>query len=384
MKRYHIHTFLVTALLVAACSSQSRPREVTTEAKKTRLESLKRQLFQLQAEITALEQEIAAEDSSFRLSQALPVTVVVLKDKGFQTSLRLQGAVDNRQALLLSAKSPGTLLKLYVEEGASVQAGQLLAEQDAEVLRKNITEVRTRLELARTLYEKQKRLYDEGIGSEVQLLTAKNNKESLEATLAALEAQLQNSQIRAPQAGRVDAILVKAGELLMPGMPVIRLLSGTGTWEVKAEVPERFSGTFRAGMPLTVELPDIGESFQAPIAVVGENINPISRTFTVQVRALPGRLASRLRPGMTAFVALPEATYPEAFRVPVEAVQFQDTTAYVHLYRQGVAQRRIVRFLGAQAGQAAIEGLQTGDSVIVLGAALLTQGQAVTLSSESF
>ncbi len=165
-----------------------------------------------------------------------------------------QGSVDNRQAITLSAKTAGTLLRLYVQEGDYVQAGQLLAEQDAEILRKNLVELRTRLDLAKTLYEKQKKLYEEGIGSEVQYLTAKNNKESLEAALQTLEEQLKNAQIRAPQAGRVDAILVKTGELVMPGMPVLRLLSGSGTWEIKIEVPERFSGLIKAGTPIQIEL----------------------------------------------------------------------------------------------------------------------------------
>lgn len=381
MMRYVVWVGVLVAWMVGGCSA-SRPSDGNVEAKKARLEKLRQELFRLQAEITALEGEIAAVDSTFALQKAIPVSVVVLRDRGFQSGLRIQGGVDNRQAITLAAKSAGTLLRLYVQEGDYVRAGQLLAEQDAEVLRKNLAEVRTRLELAKTLYEKQKKLYEEGIGSEVQYLTAKSNKESLEAAVLTLEEQLRNAQLRAPQAGRVDAILAKEGELLMPGMPVVRLLSSTGTWEVKAEVPERFLGTVRAGSVVEVELPDLGERFEAPIAVVGENINPVSRTFTVYIRALPGRLLGRLRPGMVAFLTLPEASYPNAFRVPVEAVQSQDTAAFVFLYRQGRARRTPVRLLAIQRDEAAVEGLNPGDTVIVLGAALLRDGQAVTISSE--
>ncbi len=381
MMRYLACMAVLTAWTLGGCSA-SRPSDSSVETKKARLEKLRQDLFKLQAEITALENEIAAQDSAFALQKAIPVSIAVLKDRGFQTRLRLQGSVDNRQAIILSAKTAGTLLRLYVQEGDYVQAGQLLAQQDAEILQKNLAELRTRLDLAKTLYEKQKKLYEEGIGSEVQYLTAKNNKESLEAAVQTLEEQLKNAQIRAPQAGRIDAILVKAGELLMPGMPVLRLLSSSGTWEVKIEVPERFLSLVKVGVPVQMELPDIGERFQAPIAVISENINPVSRTFTIYIRALPTRLLSRLRPGMTAFVALPEASYPDAFRLPIEAIQTQDTASFVYLYKKGQARKKNIRLLGIQQGEAAIEGLSPGDTVIVLGATFLRDGQAVTITDE--
>lgn len=381
MMRYLACMAVLAVWTLGGCSA-SRPSESSVETKKARLEKLRQELFKLQAEITALENEIAAQDSAFALQKAIPVSIAVLKDRGFQTRLRLQGSVDNRQAITLSAKTAGTLLRLYVQEGDYVRAGQLLAQQDAEILQKNLAELRTRLDLAKTLYEKQKKLYEEGIGSEVQYLTAKNNKESLEAAVQTLEEQLKNAQIRAPQAGRVDAILVKAGELLMPGMPVLRLLSSSGAWEVKIEVPERFLGLVKVGAPVQMELPDIGERFEAPIAVISENINPVSRTFTIYIRALPARLLSRLRPGMTAFVALPEVSYPDAFRLPIEAIQTQDTTSFVYLYRKGQARKKNIRLLGIQQGEAAIEGLSPGDTVIVLGATFLRDGQTVTITSE--
>jgi len=381
MIRYLVLVTVLAAWFLGGCSA-SRPSESSIEAKKARLEKLRQNLFKLQAEITALENEIASQDSTFALQKAIPVSVVVLKNQGFQTYLRLQGSLDNRQAITLSAKTAGTLLRLYVQEGDYVRAGQLLAEQDAEVLRKNLAELRTRLDLAKTLYEKQKKLYEEGIGSEVQYLTAKNNKESLEAAVQTLEEQLKNAQIRAPQAGRIDAIFVKVGELVMPGMPALRLVSPSGTWEIKVEVPERFASLIKAGTPVQIELPDIGERFEAPIATISENINPVSRTFTIYIRALPARLLGRLRPGMTAFVALPEASYPNAFRLPIEAVQTQDTTSFVYLHKKGQARKKTIRLLGIQQGEAAVEGLSPGDTVIVLGATFLRDGQAVTITSE--
>ncbi len=382
MHTYQKHALAFLSFLavtvVTGCSSASKSSD-SLAAQKARLEQLRKELFKLQADIAALETQIAAQDSSFRLSKAVPVSILVPQARTFQTRLRLQGAADNREAITLAAKAAGTLLRLYVQEGQTVTAGQVLAEQDAEVLRKNIAEVRTRLQLATTLYEKQKKLYEEGIGAEVQYLTAKNNKESLEMTLASLEEQLKNAQIRAPKAGRVDAILVKAGELLMPGMPAIRLVS-PGTWEIRVEVPERFIERLKPGQLVEVQLPDLGPTFTAPISTLSQVINPLSRTFTLTIRQIPPVILRQLRPGLVAFVSLPEMEFKGSYVIPIEAVQFQDTSAYVFLFQGGRAIRRAVRLLATEDSDAAVEGLRAGDSIIVLGAAMLSEGQAVYLS----
>lgn len=370
-------------LLVIGC--QSTPRQVeklSLEEKKKRLEKLRQELLRLQAQITDLEQAIAAEDTTYAQGRKTPVGFTVLRPRPFTAYFQFQGSVDNRQVVNLSAKVPAPVTRIYVQEGQSVVAGQLLLEQDAEVLRKNLAELRTRLELARTLYEKQKRLYEEGIGAEVQYLTAKNNKEALEAALATLEEQIRNTQIRAPFAGQVDAISARVGELLSPGLPAIRLMSA-GQWEVRAEVPESFASATSVGKPVEVYVPDLNLAFASRIAAVSRNISPLSRTFTVTVRDIPAQTQALLRPNMTAYVRLPQNQIPAALVVPVDAVQFQDTTAFVYIARGERARRLRVTILGTEKGEVALAGpLQPGDTVITTGASLLTEGQLIQLVAE--
>lgn len=237
---------IVGVFVSAACQSHSKDRATTLEGKKREVEKLRQELLRLQGRIAELEEAIRREDSTYGGGKAVSVSYVVLEPKPFSAYLQFQGGIDNRQVVSLTAKAPATVSRIYVQEGQRVAAGQVLLKQEGEVLQKNLEEVRTRLALATTLYQKQKKLYEEGIGSEVQYLTAKNNKEALEATVATLEEQLRNLQIRAPFAGQVDAVSVRVGEFLSPGLPAIRLVSA-GQWEVKAEVPERYAPLARAG-----------------------------------------------------------------------------------------------------------------------------------------
>ena len=375
------HTLsLLAALLFWSCHSQSKSGQLSIEEKKKKVEELRKEIFRLQQEIAELEKAIQAEDSTYARKKAIPVGFTVIQPRYFAAFLQFQGNVDNRQVVTLTAKVPAPVTRIYVQEGQTVAPGQILLEQEAEVLRKNIAEVRTRLELARTLYEKQKKLYEEGIGSEVQYLTAKNNKESLEATLATLEEQLRNTQIRAPFAGKVDAVQVRVGELLAPGVPALRLVS-PGQWEVKAEIPESYLYLAQPGKKVEICVPDLNLSFSAPIAAVSENISPLSRTFTVTVREIPLAYRTQLRPNLIAYVRLPEKEIPQALVVPTEAVQFQDTVAYVYVAQRGIAHRRKVRVIATRGAEIAIEGVQPGDTVITTGASLLGEGQAVLLSS---
>ncbi len=369
---------VAASLVLLSCSSHSKPESLSLQEKKRRLEKLRQEVLALQSQIAELEAAIQAEDSTFGQAKRVAVGYTILQPRPFTSYLELQGSVDNRQAVTLTAKIPAPVTRLYVQEGQSVAAGQLLAEQDAEVIRKNLAEVMTRLELARTLYEKQKKLYEEGIGAEVQYLTAKNNKEALEATVATLQEQLRGAQIRAPFAGRVDAVFIRVGELLAPGAPAIRLI-GSGQPEIRVDVPESYVRLVRPGLPVQVEIPDLDLRFSGRIAVVSQSVNPLNRTVTVIIRDLPASASAQLHPNLVAYVRLPEKNLAEALTVPLEAVQFQDTSAYVYVVKGGLAKRKAVQVIATQGGEAAVMGLSAGDTVVTVGASTLADGQPILL-----
>ncbi|MEN3041545.1 MAG: efflux RND transporter periplasmic adaptor subunit [Bacteroidia bacterium] len=373
----------VVAGLVACHSSSQRIEALPLEEKKRQLEKLRQELLRLQVQITELEQLIQAEDSTFGTARQIPVSFVVLKPRPFASYFQFQATIDNREVVNLSAKILAPVTRIYVQEGQNVAAGQVLLEQEAEVLRKNLAELKTRLELTKTLYEKQKKLYEEGIGSEVQYLTTKNNKEALEASIATLEEQLRNAQLRAPFAGQIDAINVRVGELLSPGIPAIRLISN-GQWEVKAEIPESFLHLIGVGSEVEVHVPDLGISFPSRIANVSRNINPLSRTFTVVVKDIPPNVRANLRPNLIAHIRVPQNKTAEALVVPIDAIQFQDTVAYAYVVRGGVAKRVRIQVLSTEKGEAAIAGpVKSGDTLVTAGATLITDGQRVQLIMEN-
>ncbi|MCS6790404.1 MAG: efflux RND transporter periplasmic adaptor subunit [Bacteroidia bacterium] len=376
--RYLFTTILL--LGIWGCQSRSSPAAMSVEEKKKEIERLRRQVLTLQAQIVELEQSIQAEDTSYGGGRVVSVGYMRLQPRPFTAYLQIQGSVENRRAVTLTARIPAIVSRIYVQEGQQVAAGQILLEQEAEVLRKNLSELRTRLELARTLYEKQKKLYEEGIGTEVQYLTAKNNKESLEAAMAALEEQIRNAQLRAPFAGKVDLVQAKVGEMLSPGMPAIRLVSA-GQWEVRAEVPESFLPLAQPGLPADIWIPDLNLRFTAPIASSTEGINSLSRTFSVVVRDIPPAYQNQLRPNMVAYLQLPRTQLKQALVVPVEAVQFQDTGAFVFQVRGNRATRVPVSILATQKGEVAISGgVRLGDTIITTGISFLSDGQRVRLT----
>ncbi|MDW8133587.1 MAG: efflux RND transporter periplasmic adaptor subunit [Bacteroidia bacterium] len=373
-------TVFVGLTLIMSCQSHSKSGNSTSlEEKKKRLQKLRQDLLKLQNEIAELEQAIKAEDKSYGQHKPVAVGYIVVRPQFFTSFLQFQGTVDNKQVITLTGKIMAPVTRIYVQEGHKVAAGQVLLEQEAEVLRRNLAEVRTRLELATTLYEKQKKLYEEGIGAEVQYLTAKNNKEALEATVATLEEQLRNAQIRAPFPGKVDAIQIRVGEMLGPGIPAIRLAS-TGQWEIRAEIPESYLEIARPGKRVEVHVPDLALSFEGRISTVSENINPLSRTFSIIVRDIPPAYSTQLRPNLIAYVRLPEKEIPQALVVPTDAIQFQDEGTFVYVSQGGVAHKRAVSVLGTQGIYSAVKGLNPGDTVITVGASLLTEGQHVLLS----
>lgn len=364
---------LIAAIVFWGCSSRNRPLENSEQ----KLQELTEKIRKLQAEKAQLEAQLPK--SKGRTFPAIPVLAVRATKGTLTPKIEIQGQVDNKQSITLSAKSPGSLLRLYVREGQYVQAGKLLAEQESQVLRKNLQEIKTRLELADTLYQKQKRLYAQNATSEVQYLTAKSNKEALEATLATLQEQLRNTQIRAPFSGIVDAFLAKEGEMLMPGMPILRLVSRKA-YEIVAEVPENFIAQLSTATQVEVYLPDIDKSFQAPIATLSENINPISRSFTLRVRPLPPSIIPLLKPNMIAFIRIPQKSLSDVWIIPSDALLQGEKSYYLLRVRGGQTEKVPIFVLQAYRNQVAVEGpLNPNDTLVTLPPESLTEGVPVTI-----
>lgn len=366
---------LVIAGLLAACSAAS-----PDDDKQARLEKLKAQQAELAREIAKLEEAIAKETpDSVSTMRTKDVAVSEVKTQEFNYYVQTQGHIETENNILVSAKSAGVITHVYVQEGQQVSKGQVIAQIDNTLALKSIEGLKTQLELATSVYERQKNLWDQKIGTEVQFLNAKTQKESLEKQLAAAEEQVEMTRIKAPIAGYVDEVSVKIGENIAPGMPAARVVNESDL-KLKASVSEAFVTRIKKNNIVRINIPELGKEIEAKVSFVGRNIDPLTRTFPIEVK-LPS--LENLRPNMTATVKVIFHTEPSAVVVPVNLIQDINGEKVVFVAEQKgkqlVARRKVVTIEGVYDGKAQVKGLTAGEQVISAGFQGLSDGQFIRI-----
>ncbi|MBD1398151.1 efflux RND transporter periplasmic adaptor subunit [Pontibacter sp. JH31] len=378
MKKIFGVTSLALLLGLAACNSGND--------KEAQLAELKKQQTAIQEQIATLEAELKAEGKgTVAEKKTVPVTVATVKADTFRHYLEVQGSVDFDQNVLVSAKVPGVLTSVRVKRGDKVSKGQTMATIDAQVLEQNIAEVRTRLELARIAFEKQKNLWEQKIGTEMQYLTAKNNKEALERSMATLQQQRDQYNVKAPVAGVVDNVIPNAGEAVAPGVGIIRVVNTNGS-KIVAEVSEAYLAKINKGDEALVRFPDLNQEISATVDVVSRFINPSSRTFTIELR--PKNVNVELRPNLVAVVRIQDYKKEDAIVVPVNLVQRDETSQYVYVTQKKgdrhIATRKEVETGVNYQGQVEVlKGLSANDQIITAGYQSVNEGQPVVFNQVS-
>lgn len=365
----------VLAGFLAACSATS-----ADEDKQARLDKLKEQQASITKEIQKLESEIAAENPDAELNVRMKdVDVAELKLQNFDHYVQTQGHIESENNVLVSAESMGTITRLFVTEGQRVTKGQTLAQIDNSVIMRNIESMEAQLELATSVYERQKNLWDQKIGTEVQFLQAKTNKESLEKQLASLREQNDKTRIKAPISGTVDAVNVKAGENVAPGMPAFRVVNNNDL-KIIARVSEAYVTDIKKGNKVRVDVSESGKEVEATVTFVGRTIDPLSRTFAVEV-ALPSD--QDLRANMTATVRIVFDSNPSALVVPINLIQDINDEKVVYIAEQKgkhlVASRKVVTVDGVYGNLAEVQGLNAGDKIITVGYQGLNDGDYIKI-----
>lgn len=348
------------------------------------LAKLKSEQAANQAKISELEAKTGSSEAEVTL-QATPVSVIKVASEDFKSYLEVQGRVDFDQNATVSARAAGTLTTLSVKRGDQVRKGQTLATVDGSVLDASVAELKVRMDLAKVVYEKQKRLWDQQIGTEIQFLQARNNYRALQSNLNTLNKQRDLYRVIAPFSGTVDDVLPKLGETVAPGAPVVKLLSSSGSGKIVVDVSEAYANSIKVGDKALVTIPDLGESdLNATVRVVTSTINPTSRTFTIELRLdSPGK-AGRLRPNMVTNVRILNYNRQNATVVPVDLVQRDEQNSYVLVVDdkggKKVAAKRVIQVGNTYNGKVEVtEGLQTGDQVISAGYQNLNEGQSISL-----
>jgi len=375
-----ILSFLALVGLLAACGG---PGAQTLEEKKKLLQSKKSELQALNKVISKLEEEILAADPSAKAAvKTVPVVTTSLSPTTFTHFVEVQGRVEADNMVMVSPQTGGTILSLNAKEGQTVRKGQVLARLDDAIIERNIEELKTQLELAAILYEKQKSLWDQEIGTEVQYLSSKNNKEALERRLATLEEQKALTLVKAPISGTVERVIMKSGELAAPGAPILQLVNNQEL-SVVAELAENYSPYVRRGDQVKLHFPILNKDLQARIQRVSETINPIDRTFTVEVQLPRNR---DFKANMFAEIAINDRTLKDVVTVPVSLVQNSDVGQYVFVAQTNEQGQAIARRVNITTGLSydneivVEEGLSAGDQLITTGFKGLSDGQFISLN----
>jgi membrane fusion protein, multidrug efflux system len=373
------YLLILMVLVVAACSSQPVNE---LEAKKKELEKSRNEMISLKEKIGKLEAEIRQQDPSFGKNvNAVLIAEMALEKKPFEHFIDVRGAIESRKNISLSVVGGGKIDRVWVTEGQWVNAGQTLVTLDAEVVRNSIREVKTALDMAKTVYEKQEKLWNQKIGTEVQYLQAKNNKESLERKLETLNAQLDQMIVKAPFSGAIDRIDALEGEMAAPGMPLVRMVSPKDMY-VKADVSEDFIGRFAKGDKVLIEIPSFGKQISSTISSVGYVINPENRTFRIEMD-FNSDLA--VKPNQVVIVSLRDYLNPAAYAVPTRIIQRDSQGQFVFVSeRKGadlVAKKVYVTPGNSYNGNTEItSGLEGVTSVITEGFRELTEGAEVKVA----
>jgi membrane fusion protein, multidrug efflux system len=351
---------------------------VACKSKQDQLVDLKKQHDEIAAKIKTLEEELAAADTSKKEVKTKLVAISEIKPQVFRHFIEIQGKLDGDNNVGVSAKAMGTVEAVFVKVGDKVSKGQLLAKLDEKVLQKNYADLKSRLEFATDLYNKQKRLWDQKIGSEVQYLTAKNNKESVENAIRSLEEQIEMYHVTSPIDGTVGDASAKVGQSASPGLPLFRVISFSNV-KVVADVAEAYSVKVSVGDDVTVYFPDLHRDVPATVSTVSQYINPINRTFQVEVRLKQAE--PNFKANMIAVLKINDYKAVNAVVLPVNYVQNDNNGSFVLIAQansQPVAKRVDVKVGQSYNGEAEIlSGLKIGDKVISSGYLDVEDGQAI-------
>ena len=300
-----------------------------------------------------------------------------VNNKRFDHFIEVNGTIDAVEIANISPEMNGQIKEISVKEGQRVEKGTLLLSLNTRAIESSIREVKTGLELSTKLYEKQKELWDQKIGSEIQYLQAKSQKESLEAKLETLKAQFDMSKLKAPFDGIVDKINVKVGEMASPASPAINFIN-LDKMKVVAEVSESYLASIKKGSVVKLNVPSYPDfELDIPVYRTGNIINKVNRTFEVELRL--SNKNSLLKPNMMAVLHINDATVNDALIVPSIIIKEDSKGKFLfRINNSNVVSKTYVKTGLSYLDQTQIiDGVNAGDKVIVDGYNMISNGDSV-------
>ncbi|MBL6445255.1 efflux RND transporter periplasmic adaptor subunit [Fulvivirga sp. 29W222] len=388
MKTRIVLLFVAVSLL-SACSNNEN-NSIESLLASGDLDKIKTKKGELTAQIRRMEKDLSLLDSVIdakSTNHKLPlVTAYKIEKKTFQHYIELQGDVTTKQNVLVYPEVPGTLLKIYVTDGDKVSKGQLLATIDNGGMSSQLQQQKTQLALVKTTYERQKRLWEQKIGTEIQFLEAKARYEAQEDVVRQLQRQLDKYSIRAPFNGIVDDVIKDQGTVVSPGpgSEVFRVVNLSDMY-INVDVPESHLTSVNVGKKVHVYFPVLNDTIDSKVRQAGNYINPMNRAFNVEV-PIPNK-KGQVKPNLSAKVFINDYTNEEAILIPqgiisenAEGEQYVYVATKINAENTAVAEKRIISTGKTQGELVEItNGLSIGESLVDEGARRVKAGQEVQI-----
>lgn len=384
---------ILTTVLLVACGGATKEQSLESVLATNDLEKIreyKNTLSKEQQEIAEKLKQLTVKISELDTNKKVPlITTVPIKETPFTHYLELQGNVQTKKNVLVYPETPGQLTRIFVKEGQRVAKGQALARIDAGGLGEQIAQAEIAANLAKTTFERQQRLWNQKIGSEIQYLQAKSNYEAQSKSVANLRKVLSKYTIRAPFSGIIDDVLKEQGTVVAPGMgsEIFRVVNLSDMY-VETDVPESYITSIKKGKSVEVELPVLGKTISSKVRQAGSFINPANRTFKVEV-GVPNKDRT-IKPNLTAKLKLNDYTNPKAILIP-QSVISEDARGQQYVFvvndikgNKGVAKQAFIT-TGKTQGDIVevLSGLKEGEQIVSEGARSVQDGLEVEIRENS-
>ncbi|WP_255297383.1 efflux RND transporter periplasmic adaptor subunit [Anaerophaga thermohalophila] len=371
---------LPVALIVVVTGCGADVPADEQEIKKEKLEAYRQQLNELKAKIAELEADLGNTEVANRVN----VDVVELQPTRFEQFIEVAGNVSTDRNIIVSPETAGVIQNIFIKEGENVRKGQILGRLNTESIEQSIEEVKVNLQMARTLYERRKNLWEQSIGSEVDFLQAESNMKALEKRLQGLEAQLEMAVIKAPIDGVVDDLIQKQGEMAGPAIPFARIVNLEDIY-ITADVSEQYLGKIHPGDSVSIYFPVSGTQKVATVYRTSSVIDPDSRTFSVRVNlSNPGKA---LQPNLLGELKMRVALVPDALVVPSLIVKKDFKGEFIFVVddednNNPVAEKRYIKTSIRDNNESVVSsGLTPGVKIISSGYAQVTDGTPLKINN---
>lgn len=370
----------ILLIFLASCSNPETEKSIRDQIAKN-----KKEITSLEQQTAELEKKLSGIDpDGNKNQQQIPVTITEVTTGKFNHYIEVSGTAEAVREAYISPEIGGQIREIYVQEGDYVERGKVLAKLNSEMTESSIADLQANLDLAVVVYEKQKRLWDQGIGSEIQYLNAKNTKESLEQKMVTLKAQLEMAILKSPVNGIVDEIYQKRGELASPGMRMMQVVNLDELF-INADVSETYLSNVNEGDMVRLEFPVYPDmKIDAPVFRKGNVINPGNRTFTIQMKLKNPDKA--LKPNILSVVHINDFSSDSAMVVPSVLIKQDITGSYIYTIVDN-AGNTVAKKVYVTTGQTyedktmVLTGIHPGQKIIDQGYNMVSDGSEVIVKS---